>query len=165
MKFTMQHVNEKLIESFYQAFQRLDWESMADCYGSQVVFSDSVFISLNAQEVIDMWHMLCSNARDFELSYSHINADEHSGSARWVVTYRFSQTGRLVKNVIFAEFQFSEGKITRHSDHFSFWGWSKSALGASGLLLGWSGYLRRKVQQQALIGLHAFSRKASFRKD
>jgi len=161
----MQYDNAKLIESFYQAFQRLDWESMADCYDPQVEFSDPIFISLTALEVIDMWHMLCSNARDFELAYSHIRADEHSGSARWVATYRFPQTGKMVKNVIFAEFQFSEGKIIRHSDHFSFWTWSKSALGASGLFLGWSGYFRRKVQQRALIGLRAFSKKARFRKD
>jgi len=161
----MQHVNEKLIESFYQAFQRLDWEAMTECYHPQVEFSDPVFMSLNAQEVIDMWHMLCAKAEDFELTFSHIDADDHSGSARWEATYRFPQTARLVKNVIFAEFQFSEGKIIRHSDHFSFWNWSKSALGASGLLLGWSGYFRRKVQQRALIALRAFSRKARFRKD
>ena len=165
MEFNMQHANEKLIESFYCAFQRLDWQSMAECYHPQVCFADPVFISLNAQEVTDMWHMLCTKARDFELEYSHIYADDQFGSARWVVAYRFPQTGRLVKNVIFAEFQFSEGKIIRHSDHFGFWRWSISALGLSGLLLGWSGYLRRKVQQQALTGLHAFAKKTYFKKD
>jgi len=165
MEFNMQHVNEKLIESFYRAFQRLDWQSMAECYHPQVQFSDPVFISLNAQEVTDMWHMLCSKAQDFELTYSHIKADDTSGSACWVVNYRFPRTGRLVNNIIYAEFQFLDGKIVRHSDHFSFWHWSKSALGVSGLLLGWSGYLRRKVQQQALIGLRAFTKKTNFRKD
>jgi len=165
MELNMQHDNAQLIESFYQAFQRLDWESMTDCYALQIEFSDPVFVSLNAQEVTDMWHMLCSSARDFELNYSHISANEQFGSARWEATYRFPKTGNLVKNVIFAEFQFSEGKIIRHSDHFSFWNWSKSALGASGLFFGWSGYLRRKVQQQALTGLRTFSKKARFRKD
>ena len=161
----MRHANAKLIESFYSAFQRLDWQSMVECYHPQVEFSDPIFISLNAREVADMWRMLCTKARDFELNYSHISADDKFGSARWLVTYRFPKTGRLVKNVIFAEFQFSEGKIIHHSDHFSFWYWSKSALGTSGLLLGWSGFLRRKVQQQALTALYAFSGKTNFRKD
>jgi len=165
VKFNMQHANEKLIESFYSAFQRLDWQSMCECYHPGVQFSDPVFTMLNGQEVTDMWHMLCTKAQDFELNYSHIHADDTLGAARWVVTYRFPQTGRCVKNVIFAEFQFAEGKIIRHSDHFSFWRWSKSALGTSGLFLGWSGFLRRKVQQRALVGLQAFSRKANFTKD
>ena len=157
----MQHANEKLIESFYSAFQCLDWQSMAVCYHPQVQFSDPVFTSLSGQEVTDMWHMLCARAEDFDLSYSHINANDTFGSARWVATYRFPQTGRCVKNVIFAEFQFSEGQIIRHSDHFSFWRWSISALGVTGLLIGWSGFLRRKVQQRALTGLRRFSKKAN----
>jgi len=160
----MQHANEKLIESFYSAFQRLDWRSMAECYHPQAQFSDPVFVLLYAQEVTDMWHMLCAKARDFDLKYSHIHANEAFGSACWVVSYRFPQTGRCVKNVVYAEFQFLEGKIIRHSDHFSFWRWSKSALGMKGLLLGWSGLLRRKVQQQALTGLQRFSRKTNLGK-
>lgn len=165
MECNVRHANEKLIESFYTAFQHLDWQLMAACYHPQVQFSDPVFTSLSGQEVTDMWHMLCIKAQSFELSYSHISANDTFGSACWVATYRFPQTGRRVQNVIFAEFQFSDGKIIRHSDHFSFWRWSKSALGVAGLFLGWSGFLRRKVQQQAITGLRVFSNRANYGKD
>jgi len=148
--------NEQLIHDFYTAFQKLDWQAMQQCYAKDIHFSDPVFGDLKGNDVVAMWHMLCNKAKDFELKFSGIQADESHGSASWEAIYTFSQTGRKVHNVIFAEFQFAEGKIVRHSDHFSFWRWARMALGPIGLLLGWSGFLRRKVQQQGLGGLKLF---------
>ena len=60
-------------------------------------------------------------------------------SAHWEATNPFSATGRLVHNIIDAEFEFdSAGLITRHRDRFDFWRWARQALGAPGLLLGWN---------------------------
>jgi len=153
------HSNEKLINDFYSAFQKLDWQGMQQCYAQNIHFSDPAFTDLNGEEAGAMWHMLCSRAQDFELSFSDVHADDTHGSARWQANYIFSKTGRKVQNVIFAEFQFADGKIVRHSDHFSFWRWSRMALGPIGLFLGWSGFLKRKVQQQALGGLKMFMRR------
>jgi len=151
--------NEQLIDDFYSAFQKLDWQSMRQCYAENIHFSDPAFTDLNGDEAGAMWQMLCSRAQDFELSFSDVQADDTHGSARWQASYTFSKTGRKVQNVIFAEFQFAHGKIVRHSDHFSFWRWSRMALGPVGVALGWSGYLKRKVQQQALTGLKIFMRR------
>jgi len=150
------HTNEQLIRDFYTAFQKLDWQAMQSCYAVDVHFSDPVFNNLRGEQVSAMWHMLCEKAEDFELNFSQIKADDTYGSARWVATYTFSKTGRRVKNVIFAEFQFSGNKIIRHSDHFSFWKWSRMALGPIGIALGWSNILKNKVQQQGLNGLNLF---------
>ena len=46
--------------------------------------------------------------------------------------------------------------ITTHRDRFNFWTWSRQALGAPGLLLGWSPYLRNKVRAQAASNLQRF---------
>ena len=151
--------NEQLIHDFYNAFQKLDWQAMQQCYAENIHFSDAVFGDLKGDDVSAMWHMLCDRAKDFELNFSDVQADDSHGSARWEASYTFSQTGRKVQNVVFAEFQFAEGKIVRHSDHFSFWRWSRMALGPMGVLLGWSGLLKRKVQQQALAGLKLFKRR------
>ena len=153
------HKNEELIRAFYTEFQQLNWQVMASCYDQDVSFSDPVFTDLSGAELVSMWHMLCSKADNFQLQFSDIRADDRYGAACWVATYTFSQTGRRVKNTIFAEFQFKNGKIIRHSDHFSFWRWSASALGASGVLLGWSGWFRRRVQGRAKKGLAAFMRR------
>ncbi len=151
--------NEQLINDFYSAFQNLDWQTMQLSYATNIHFSDPVFSDLKGEDAVAMWHMLCRRATNFELTFSDVFADERHGSARWEATYTFSQTGRKVHNVIFAEFQFADGKIVRHSDHFNFWRWSQMALGLPGVLLGWSGYLKRKVQQQALGGLKLFIRR------
>jgi len=153
------HENAQLIDKFYTGFKHLDWQVMSDCYHQDIEFSDAVFTDLKAEQVTAMWHMLCEKAEDFELTFSQVQADDTHGSARWEATYTFSRTGRRVHNVIFAEFQFADGKIIRHSDHFSFWRWSSMALGAPGILLGWSGVFRRKVQQQAFSGLKLFMRR------
>ncbi len=77
-------------------------------------------------------------------------------TAHWEPVYSFSQTGRHVHNIIDAEFEFKDGKIIRHIDTFDFWRWSKQALGAPGLLLGWSSFLRNKVSTMAAKSLTAF---------
>jgi len=153
------HSNEQLIHDFYCAFQKLDWQAMRQCYSDNIHFSDPAFSNLNGVEVGAMWHMLCSQARDFELNFSDIKADDTHGSACWRANYTFSKTGRKVKNVIYAEFQFADSKIVRHSDHFSFWRWSRMALGPAGWLLGWSSFLKCKVQQQAMSRLKLFMRR------
>jgi len=159
------HANEQLIYNFYSAFQKLDWQTMQSCYAEGIHFSDPVFSDLNGEQVGAMWHMLCKKAGDFELSFTNIKADDTQGIARWEASYTFSQTGRRVNNVIFAEFQFSEGKIIRHSDHFNFWKWSRMALGPIGMVLGWSSFLKNKVQQQGLSGLNLFIKRIHSKKD
>ncbi|MEN9670596.1 MAG: hypothetical protein RL018_873, partial [Pseudomonadota bacterium] len=41
-------------------------------------------------------------------------------------------------------------------DSFNFWAWSRQALGAPGLLIGWTPFLRAKVQATANDNLQKF---------
>lgn len=152
----MSHPNAELITRFYQAFQQLDAEAMAACYTEDVQFSDPVFTDLRGAEAVDMWRMLASRAQGFSLSFSEVQADDRQGSARWVATYLFSQTGNTVVNDIQARFVFREGKISQHRDSFDLWRWSRQALGTKGLLLGWTPLVRNAIRAQAAKGLAAF---------
>jgi hypothetical protein len=143
------HPHHQLIEKFYTSFQRLDWQGMNDCYHDDAFFYDPVFENLNAAEVKAMWEMLCRNATNFSLSFADVKADDEYGSCHWTAKYVFSATGRPVTNHIKAHFQFHEGKIVEHMDHFSLWTWSKQALGAKGALLGWSSIVQKKIRQSA----------------
>lgn len=149
-------MSEALIHDFYTAFQRLDGEAMAACYSDDVVFNDPAFGTLVGEDARDMWRMLASRAQQFSLTFDQVHSDGHSGTAHWVATYLFSQTGRTVVNDIQARFVFRDGKICQHHDQFDFWRWSRQALGTPGLLLGWSPMLQRKVRGRALAGLKAF---------
>ncbi|HEY0320065.1 MAG TPA: nuclear transport factor 2 family protein [Pyrinomonadaceae bacterium] len=150
------HPNEELIETFYTAFQRLDGEAMARCYHPDIHYSDPVFPVLSHAEVCSMWKMLCSQAKNFDLTFAAVEANERMGKAHWEPRYDFSATGRRVHNKIEAEFEFQDGKIIKHTDTFNFWKWSSMALGPVGLLLGWTPWLRKKVQKQARARLEKF---------
>lgn len=153
------HPNAKLIEQFYQAFQRLDADAMCACYAEDVHFSDPVFPELRGVEARNMWRMLTSRAQDFSLVFDSVEANDSEGSAHWVASYSFSQTGRFVVNDIHAKFTFKDGKIIRHRDHFDLWKWSRQAMGWKGYLLGRLPLVQSKIRQQAAKNLRKFSAK------
>lgn len=152
----MAHPNAELITRFYQAFQKLDAQTMAACYSADVQFSDPVFTDLRGNEAADMWRMLAARAQNFSLTFDDVQADDQQGSARWVATYLFSKTGRTVVNRIQARFRFADGKIVEHRDHFDLWRWSRQALGNKGLLLGWTPLVQGAIRKQAMAGLRAW---------
>lgn len=155
------HPNARLIQQFYQAFQKLDAETMASCYHADIQFSDPVFPQLQGAAASDMWRMLASRAQDFSLTFSDIDADDAHGQAKWIASYTFSQTGRTVVNHIHARFDFRDGKIIRHVDSFDLWRWAQQALGMKGLLLGWTPLVRNAIRKQAAKGLAIYRSKKS----
>ena len=152
------HPNAQLLTDFYTGFNKQDPAPMVKAYASDAEFSDPAFPNLKGSEIGDMWTMLCGRAKGFSLVFRDITADDTRGSAHWEADYLF-QGGRKVHNVIDATFTFREGKILKHVDRFDFWRWSRMALGPPGMLLGWTGFLRSKVQAQAAKGLLEFRSK------
>lgn len=151
-------MSRSTIEKLYAAFAKLDADTMAACYAPDASFDDEAFSLRGRARIGAMWAMLCeavkAKGRDvWQLEVSAIT----ERSAHWEPRYRFSASGRMVHNIIDAEFDFdAAGLITRHRDRFDFWRWARQALGAPGLLLGWSPFLRHKVRAQAAKNLERF---------
>ena len=156
------HPNADLIQRFYVAFRHRDWATMNSYYHPQVHFTDPVFDLTGAQASL-MWRMLCTNGRDLVLEFNDVAADDLDGQAHWEARYTFSAAGNKVHNVVASSFEFRDGLIVRHIDRFSFWRWSRQALGVPGWLLGWSASLQRKVQTQATKNLALFERQVERR--
>jgi ketosteroid isomerase-like protein len=152
----MAHRNQELIGRFYRAFAARDPDGMGACYAPGVRFSDPAFPDLRGDEARAMWRMLCTRGKDLRVEHTDVVADDSQGTAHWQAWYTFSQTGRAVHNVIAARFRFEDGLIVEHIDDFDFHRWARHALGPAGLFLGWTGFLRRKVQHEAAKGLAAF---------
>lgn len=154
--------NEATIHRLYDAFAQLDAGTMARCYAADATFDDEAFSLRGAREIGGMWKMLCGGTRAkgasvWKLSYRDVRANATSGSAHWDAHYLFSATGRIVDNAIDSRFTFTpEGLIATQRDTFDFWRWSRQALGAPGLLLGWSPMLRKKVRATAAANLATF---------
>lgn len=150
------HANVLLIERFYRAFQKRDADGMVACYTPDVHFSDPVFPDLHGDNAKGMWRMLCARGKDLSLEFHNVQANDETGSVNWVAHYTFTATGKKVTNRVRAQFRFRDGLIFEHVDDFSFWTWASQSLGVMGRLLGWTGFLRAKVQKTAAKGLEKF---------
>ena len=149
--------NIATIERFYGAFDEKDGETMAACYAPDARFEDPAFGELTGEEPGAMWRMLTGRAEDLSVELAEHDADEATGTARWIATYTFGATGRHVVNDIRAEFRFADdGRFAEHVDRFSFWRWSRQALGPVGLMLGWSPLLRAATRRRARGDLERF---------
>lgn len=153
------HPNAQLIHKFYTAFQNGDAHTMSKCYHSDIQFQDPAFGILKKKEPSMMWKMLLEKAKgNIKIAYSEVKANDIYGTAKWVAEYSFSQTKRKVVNHISAEFEFKDGLIYKHKDHFNVWKWAQQALGWKGYLLGWTGYFQQKIQEKALYSLKKYSK-------
>lgn len=63
------HLNATTIETFYRAFQELDFETMAAVYHPEATFTDPVF-ELKGDEIGDMWRMFCTSGDDLRVTFS-----------------------------------------------------------------------------------------------
>ena len=148
--------NESLIDRFYAAFAESDGAGMAASYAPDIEVSDPVFTDLHGAEAGAMWRMLTGQARDLRVELARAEGRRRARLARWRAQYTFSRTGRPVVNDVRASFRFADGLIAEHRDEFDFHRWARQALGAPGLLLGWTPMLRSKVRKQARAGLDEF---------
>lgn len=152
--------NETTILKFYTALDKADVATMNECYHPNVQFRDPAFGLLKGKEVSQMWKMLIEKSNgNLKIEFSEIKANDHFGSAFWVAKYNFSKTNRKVTNSISAKFHFQDGLIIKHTDDFDIWKWSKQALGIKGILLGWTGFMQNKIQEQARMSLNTYGEK------
>jgi len=59
---------------------------------------------------------------------------------------------------MFHQFLFQDGKIIKQTDSFDIWKWSRQAFGWKGFLLGWTSFMKKKIQMQANKSLRAFKK-------
>jgi hypothetical protein len=156
----MKNLHEQVIEEFYSGFADSNSVTMNSCYHHDVVFQDPVFGILEGNDARDMWEMLIEKSQgQLEIRFSNIKSPSAKGSANWKVNYIFKSTNRPVRNSIYAEFEFKDGLILKHTDTFDLYEWSKQALGIRGYLLGWMPFYKIKIQQKALESLRSFQKK------
>jgi len=132
---------------------------MQHCYHAEAVFTDEVFVNLNAAQVKAMWQMLLTAGGDLQLVYKNVEMTGDTASANWIATYTFSFTKRKVVNDIQARFQLKDGLIYRHRDQFNFYKWSRMAFGIKGILLGWAPSFRNTIRRVVRQRLDVFMKK------
>jgi ketosteroid isomerase-like protein len=140
---------EYSIETFYEAFQDHDPVAMWRHYADDALFHDPVFEYLKGEEILAMWHMLIERSKgNLSIAYRDVQKEKDVQSCIWEADYFFGPKKRPVHNVVKATMHWKEGKIHEHYDDFDLWRWTRMALGAQGLLLGWSPAIHRKIKSK-----------------
>ncbi len=149
--------NHKLIKNFYSSFSKRDVEGMLEYYHKDIVFQDPAFGLLKGERAHKMWQMLLSKEdSDLKIVLKNSSADNKKGTAEWTAQYTLSDTNRRVLNHVTASFTFEDGKIIEHIDKFDLWKWTRQALGIKGYLLGWTPFMKKKIQQKLNTRLDRF---------
>lgn len=151
------YADQALVNRFYDAFAAHDGATMAASYHPEAEFVDPAFGQLKGKEIGAMWQMLLAAAAGgLKVSHRDVHVSQGKGRAHWDASYVFSATGNRVDNSIDAEFEFKDGLIWRHRDHFDMHRWSSQALGLPGMLLGHTPLVPGLIQAQARRNLKAW---------
>lgn len=149
------HPNASLIENLYKSLDAGKSEEMAAAYHPDATFKDPVF-DLSGSDIGDMWRMFLAPGSDLAVEVSGIEADDEAGKAHWEARYTYRPTGREVHNVVEAKFQFRDNLIVHHQDSFNLSRWARQALGGTGALLGWTGFVQNRIRAKASKQLARF---------
>ena len=152
--------NKELLNKFYKGFQNGNAKEMTECYHSEIVFQDPVFGKLHGKEATKMWEMLIAKGKgNNKITFNSIQADKETGSANWIAEYNYGEKKRKVINNVSAKFKFKDGLIIEHTDTFDLWKWTKQALGAPGYVMGWTSFMKNKIQKTTNSQLSDFMKK------
>ncbi|WP_107040008.1 nuclear transport factor 2 family protein [Brumimicrobium mesophilum] len=153
--------NSELIEKFYTSFSKGNYKGMIECYDDNVVFKDPAFGELKGERAKKMWEMLLSSKTSgIKISFNNVQVTSENGKANWTAKYVYGKSKRKVVNEVSAAFKFKDGKIIEHIDTFDLWKWTKQAMGIPGYLLGWSPFLKNKIQATTKKKLDQFIEKS-----
>ena len=152
---------KEMINKFYTSFSELDHENMVSCYHSDIIFEDPVFGVLVGERAKNMWRMLCESqkGKEFKLEFYNVSGNYDKGEATWEAHYFYGKSNRKVHNIIKANFEFKDGLIIKHTDHFNLRRWSMQALGIKAKILAGTYYFKRKLRAKSLHLLKTYEEK------
>ena len=152
--------NNELVEKFYTSFSNGNVKEMTNCYHKDITFQDPAFGILKGNRAVKMWEMLLSRSTEsIKISFDNIQTSLEKGTSNWTAEYVFGAKNRKVSNLVRANFRFKDGKIIEHIDTFDLWKWSQQALGISGYLIGWTPFMKKKIQKTTKKQLDSFIKK------
>src|SRR3954464_14425582 len=95
--------NVELLKGLFEALNAHNHDAMASCYHEDARFRDIAFNLNGRSRIHAMWHLVGDT--DIQATIDELSADEANGRAVVIDVYTFSDSGRLVRNLINSSFQ------------------------------------------------------------
>lgn len=149
------HPHEALVRDLLARLADRDAEGAARCYHPGIFYSDPLYPQVRGAAVAELWRLRFARQPGMSVAVEQVSGDADGALARWRV--RYVEGGRPVELRVRSMFGFRGGRIARHYDHFSFWGWAAQAHGALGAALGWFAPFKWKVRRDATRALERFT--------
>jgi len=143
------HPNAAVLDKLFNCLNVKDHQGMADCYAPDASFADIAFALSGRKQIQAMWHMISKT--DLSATFAVVNADEQTGEVEVTDDYRFSDTGRRVRNPIRSRFRFRDGLVVEQQDSCNALSWGVQALGPVRGVLSWVFPEKRKAMAMAKL--------------
>lgn len=120
-----------VVESFYKAFETKDVNAMEQLYAPNVKFKDAIFSFDDKAGTAKMWRGLFKTDPNAKLKFTVDSVNGDTVKGHWVADYHLGN--RPVHNEVSTTMKVSNGKITEHTDDFSWDKWAPQAFPAGKL--------------------------------
>ncbi len=120
-----------VVSAFYKAFESKDVDAQEKLYAPNVKFKDAIFSFDNAKDTANMFRSLTKVDPNAKIKFTLDSADGSAVKGHWVADYHV--LGRPVHNEVSTTMKVVDGKITEHTDDFSWKKWAPQAFPAGAL--------------------------------
>ena len=100
--------------------------------------------------------LLSRSDGNIKIHFSIVDVNDQQGKVEWVAEYFYGKKKRKVVNKVSSTLLIDDGKIIQHTDSFDLWSWTRQALGLPGYLLGWTSFMRNKIQGMTKVRLDEY---------
>lgn len=121
----------EVVTKFYQAFESKNVDAMAQLYAPNLKFKDAIFSFDDAAGATHMWRKLFEVDPNAKLKFTLDSTEGSTVKGHWVADYHV--LGRPVHNEVSTTMKVENGKITQHTDDFSWKKWAPQAFPAGAL--------------------------------
>ena len=120
-----------VVSRFYRAFEAKDVDAMGALYAPNLAFKDAIFSFDSSAGATHMWKKLFEVDPNAKLQFTLDSAQGSTVKGHWVADYHVG--GRPVHNEVSTTMKVENGKITQHTDDFSWKKWAPQAFPAGAL--------------------------------
>lgn len=149
--------NQELVEKFYRCFEYLDGEGMVSCLAEDTIYNDPIYGIIKGEYAAGLWRMRCKNLVDMKIDIiDFVELDHEYIKCKWNSTFFSRSSAKQISMTMTSFMKINDQKITEHSDAYRLSDWLAKAYGLTGILFGWSGWMKKREQSRYRTMLEKF---------